>query len=87
MLGRGLDDRLRCEAGVEYETAVCNGHQRGLANSPPTLCKDENVLCGRFFYGYCRLWAGIIFNAEKQTQTYIKEAITFKFWFVIAITD
>jgi hypothetical protein len=33
MLGRGLDDRLRCEAGVEYKAAVCNGHQRGLTDA------------------------------------------------------
>jgi hypothetical protein len=30
MLGRGLDDRLRCEAGVKYEAAAGYGHQSGL---------------------------------------------------------
>jgi hypothetical protein len=33
MLGRGLDDRLRCEAGVKYEATVGYGHQRGLTDA------------------------------------------------------
>jgi hypothetical protein len=33
MLSRGLDDRLGCEAGIEYEAAAGYGHQRRLTDA------------------------------------------------------